>query len=139
MKIESIVITKEYLESHPDHIFVFGDNLIRRGKGGAATFRDEPNSYGFITKRYPNNRDSSFYEPIDYEAIFWKEVEKLKQEIQKHPEQIYLISKLGAGLANRFHIYEAIIEPNLPDALKEFDNVIFLWSDTNVYGGVSYK
>jgi len=52
-------MTKEYLRAHPEVIFVFGDNLIHRGKGGAAKLRDEPNTYGFITKKYPNNIDSS--------------------------------------------------------------------------------
>jgi hypothetical protein len=33
-------ITKKYLENHPNHIFVFGDNSLRQGKGGAASLRD---------------------------------------------------------------------------------------------------
>ncbi|MFW6247318.1 MAG: hypothetical protein ACOC22_04070 [bacterium] len=40
---------------------------------------------------------------------------------------IYLISKLGAGLANRYHIFDNIIEPNIKEDLSMFNNKRFLW------------
>lgn len=54
------IITKYWLKKHLECIFVFGDNLIREGYGGAAILRDEPNTYGFITKKYPDNKNESF-------------------------------------------------------------------------------
>ena len=69
-------ITKKFLQENPNVIFVFGDNLLRKGKGGAAKLRDEPNTYGFITKKAPNNQDSSFYRPIEYRYIFEEELRK---------------------------------------------------------------
>lgn len=45
--------TPELLREHPDLKFVFGDNLIRVGKGGQAIIRDEPNALGIATKRSP--------------------------------------------------------------------------------------
>jgi hypothetical protein len=127
-----MLITKEYLREHPDHVFVFGDNLLRQGKGGAATLRDEPNTYGFITKKAPNNKDESFYRPDEYVPVFAKEVLKLGMEMVLNPEKTYLISKLGAGLANKYGIWEKILEPQLKVAFEFYPNVRFLWEeDTN--------
>jgi hypothetical protein len=118
-------VTAEFLKENPNVTFVFGDNLIRKGKGGAAALRDEPNTYGFITKKYPNNQDSSFYRPDEYVELFYAELLRLAKEIEKNSERTYLISKLGGGLANRYKIYEEIIEPSLKK-LALFENVIIM-------------
>ena len=118
-------ITVEFLRANPNTIFVFGDNQLRMGKGGAAKLRDEPNTYGFITKKYPNNRDSSFYRPTEYSELFYAELLKLSKEIEKNHERTYLISKLGAGLANKYKIYEVVIQNGLKK-LELFDNVVML-------------
>jgi len=116
-----------FLRANLDCIFVFGDNLDRQGKGGAAALRDEPNTYGFITKKQPRSSDSAFYHPEEYSPVYKSEVEKLVNIVLENPEKCYLISKLGAGLANRFKIFEEIIEPNLKRDLEKLDNVSFLW------------
>lgn len=119
------MITSKFLRENPDVVFVFGDNTIRRGKGGAAKLRDETNTYGFITKKYPNNRDDSFYRPDEYKGVFRSEMGKLIKEIESNPGKTYLIPKIGSGLANKYHIYEKIIKPGL-EKLKEYDNIILL-------------
>lgn len=55
----------------PESIFVFGCNLKRFGKGGQAVIRDEPNSFGIPTKRYPSWDDWAFFsdEPDEIEAV----------------------------------------------------------------------
>jgi hypothetical protein len=116
-----------FLRANSDCVFVFGDNLDRRGKGGAAVLRDEPNTYGFITKKKPLNTDSAFYHPNEYEEVYKNEIEKFMHEALDNPDKGYLISKLGAGLANRFDIFEKIIEPNLKKDLDGLHNVAFLW------------
>lgn len=118
-------VTAEFLRANPDVVFVFGDNTVRRGKGGAAALRDEPNTYGFITKKYPNNQDSSFYRPLEYVELFYAELLLLSKEIEKNPEITYLVSKLGGGLANKYKIYEKVIEPGLKK-LALFENVIIM-------------
>lgn len=120
-------ITKRYLKENPDHIFVFGDNLLRKGKKGAAELRDEPNTYGFVTKKAPNNKPSSFYTPEEYEDVFAVEMAELATEIKNTPQKMYLISKLGAGLANRYNIWEEVIEFQIKYFLKGYSNVQFLW------------
>lgn len=121
-------ITRSYLRKNPDYIFVFGDNLQRKGKGGAAKLRDEPNTYGFITKKAPSNNSGSFYKPDEYKEKFESELRKLIEEIEKNPNKTFLISKLGGGLANKFNIHEKIIKPGL-ERLKEYNNVVFLEED----------
>ncbi len=118
-------VTEKFLRDNPNVIFVFGDNLIRKGKGGAAILRDEPNTYGFITKKAPNNNDDSFYRPNEYLDVFYAELLQLAKEIEKNPEKTYLISKLGAGLANKYKIYEGLIEPCLKK-LELFKNVVLM-------------
>ena len=120
-------ITREYLRSHPKEIFVYGDNLKRRGNKGAAELRDEPNTYGFITKKYPSGCDDAFYKPGEYRQIFDMELCRLRMVIMGNPDTTYLISKLGAGLANRFGIFETVIEPKIKTELECLPNVKFLW------------
>ena len=118
-------VTAEFLRENPNVVFVFGDNLIRKGKGGAAKLRDEPNTYGFITKKYPNNEDTSFYRPKEYWQVFVGELSNLHREILLHPDKTFLISKLGAGLANRYHIYEEVIKPEL-EIFRGLKNVVIM-------------
>lgn len=121
------IITRQYLIENPNHIFVFGDNLLRKGYGGAAKLRDLPNTYGFITKKYPDNKDESFYTPDEYHDIYQREIDALRGLMLVNKNVIYLISKLGAGLANRYHIFDNIIEPNIKEDLSMFNNKRFLW------------
>lgn len=120
-------ITPEYLQAHPDHIFVFGDNDTRSGLGGAAILRYQLNTYGFITKWRPDNREESFYTLREYTHVYAYELKNLIEEIEAHPDKTYLISKIGAGLANRFGIWDEIIEPNIKGDLSHLPNVVFLW------------
>ena len=121
------IITRDYLRKNPNHIFVYGDNSLHRGLKGAAILSTEPNSCGFITKKYPRGDNDAFYKCSEYEVIFNKEIDKLVEKIVANPSKIYLISKVGAGLANRFKIFEKIIEPNIKTILSKYSNVVFLW------------
>lgn len=120
------MITKQYLRDNPHIIFVFGDNTDRKGKGGSASLRDEPNTYGFITKKHPNRAIQSYYTPSQYEPIYRREIVKLKGVIRVRPDKQFYISNIGGGLANKFGISEKIIIPNIFDDLNEFENVVFL-------------
>jgi len=125
--MNEIFITRHYLREHPNEIFVFGDNSLHRGKRGAAVLRDEPNTYGFLTKKYPSLNKDAFFKPSEYELVYRREIRKLIYEIGRNSGKIYLISKLGAGLANKFRIFQKIIEPNIKEDLKGYRNVRFLW------------
>lgn len=120
-------ITRKFLRQNGNYYLVYGDNLQRRGHGGAALLRDEPNTYGFITKKEPNNNSNSFYTVEEYIPVFQEELNKLIEQIELYYfDRIYMISKLGAGLANRHKIWENVIQPGL-EQLKKYKNVMFLY------------
>lgn len=97
---------------------------MRKGKKGAAICRDETNTYGFITKRYPSSEISAFFKPINYQPILNKEMDSLITLIAGTPNRIFLISKLGGGLANKFNIRPMIIKEL--EKLSIYNNIIFL-------------
>lgn len=124
-----INIDELFLENNPNAFFVFGDNLIKEGYGGAAALRDHKRTIGFITKKFPDNRDESFYKTDEYAPVFFEELFKLKELIQKNPDKNFYISKLGAGLANKYMIWEKLIYHNLTATLEKFKNVVFCWDE----------
>lgn len=127
---KNVLITQEFLDENPDCYFIFGDNLIREGIGGAAKLRFHPHAVGFITKKYPDNNDNSFYRPEEYSSIFFEELKKLKTLIQRKPDKTFYISQLGGGLANKFYIWQKLIKHNIIRELGNFSNVIFCWDDS---------
>jgi len=61
-------ITREYVRSNPDKLFLFGDNLERKGFGGqAAAMRGEPNAIGIPTKKSPSNTEAAFFNDDEFE------------------------------------------------------------------------
>lgn len=120
-------ITKEFLRNNPNYIFVFGDNTLRKGKAGAAKLRDEPNTYGFITKKFPSNRDNAFFTIESYKPIFQEELFKLEMEIRKSQGVVWLLSACGSGLANKYKIWENIIHPEFERLERTYQNVRLLF------------
>lgn len=63
-------ITRQNLRAAPDTLFVFGDNLERRGLGGqAAEMRDEPSAVGVPTKHQPSRRAEAYFSDADFAAV----------------------------------------------------------------------
>ena len=61
-------ITRAFVRDHRDCIFLFGDNLARRGFGGqAAAMRGEPNVIGIPTKNLPGNSENAFFTDAEFE------------------------------------------------------------------------
>ena len=121
------IITEEYLDAHPNEIFVFGDNLDGRGLGGAAKLRYHKQAIGFITKKHSDNEDESFFTCENYITWYLRAVSSLRDRIERQPDKTFLISKLGAGLANRYGIFEKIIEPTIKVLLSDLNKVRWLW------------
>lgn len=126
-KYENFIVTKDFLDKNPNAVFVFGDNLRRVGYGGAAALRDHPRTYGFITKKNPDNMDESFFRPESYRIDFTVQSIELQLVIEENPDKIYYISQLGGGLANRYKIWEQVLKPGLEKDFSRYNNVIFLW------------
>lgn len=68
-KIERVrFITRQFVRTHPDKIFLFGDNLEQRGFGGqAAAMRCEPNAIGIPTKKSPTYSADAFFCDNEFE------------------------------------------------------------------------
>ena len=63
-------ILSDDLHAHPDRLFLFGDNELRRGRGGqAAACRGHTNAVGVATKRAPDRQDSAYWTDADYDRI----------------------------------------------------------------------
>jgi hypothetical protein len=95
--------SREYIQLHPDWLFVFGDNLERRGYGGqAGEARDEPNAIGIATKRKPSMDPAAFFIDADYEDWFDAEkrtLERLMKASRLCRTIIWPLDGIGTGLA----------------------------------------
>lgn len=95
-------ITVEMCRANPDAIFIFGDNLIHKGKApgsGQAVIRDEPNAMGIPTKRVPSNKPEAFFSDTEEEI---KAVRDALAEIYKRARGrtvIFPADGIGTGRA----------------------------------------
>lgn len=93
-------ITKKDIQEHPTWLYVFGDNLIKRGLGGQAKIcRGEPNTLGIPTKRYPAWEEYAFFKPEDFEEV--KEIiDQIIKGIDRDKwERIIIFPCIGEGRA----------------------------------------
>jgi len=60
--------SKALLKSNPDKVYLFGDNLRGRGKGGQAIIRDEPNALGIPTKKAPHTGSNAYFTDAEYDT-----------------------------------------------------------------------
>ncbi|MFN0278933.1 MAG: hypothetical protein ACKVRN_10055 [Pyrinomonadaceae bacterium] len=93
-------ISRSFVRDHRNHIFLFGDNLARRGFGGqAAAMRGEPNAVGIPTKKHPSNNEDAFFTDAEFEqnkAAIDRAFERLRH-ISTTREQIIVIPADGLG------------------------------------------
>lgn len=61
-------IARECVRANRDKLFLFGDNLERKGYGGqAAAMRGEPNAIGIPTKKSPSYSAEAFFTDREFE------------------------------------------------------------------------
>lgn len=108
-------ITRKNVRDQPSVLFVFGDNMQRRGLAGQAkAMRGEPNAIGVPTKWAPDTRQESYFSDDDFEdvrpsidAVF----NRLRREIERGLDVVIPADGLGTGLADlparapRIHSY----------------------------------
>lgn len=91
----------ELLAKHRSAIFVFGDNLLRKGKKGQAVIRDEPNAFGIATKVKPSTTDDSYFNDADErhkEAIIM-DIERLVKLRSSGKYIVFPKAGIGTGLS----------------------------------------
>lgn len=74
--------TVEDIEEMSEYLFLFGDNDIKKGKGGQAIIRDYSNTIGIPTKKLPNNHPDSFYYDTEYDENI-KKIDNAFEEVIK--------------------------------------------------------
>jgi hypothetical protein len=93
------ILSPPMCRRYPGKIWVFGDNLKKYGKGGQAIIRDEPNSFGIPTKRYPSWDDWAFFsdQPDEIEAV--KELLRLLYKLAQNKVIVFPEDGIGTGRA----------------------------------------
>ena len=92
-------ISAQLVRNNPEKIYVFGDNLLRRGNAGQAVIRGEPNAFGIPVKRGPTMAPSAFFsdQPDELQAL----LQALRDlyALSRTSEVIFPAAGLGTGLA----------------------------------------
>jgi hypothetical protein len=92
-------ITREFLRQRPDWVFLFGDNLVNKGRGGqAAEMRGEPNAVGIPTKKSPKMFSGSFFNDSEY-AANCAAIDAAFSKIRRGAVVVVPEAGLGTGLA----------------------------------------
>lgn len=99
-------ITRADLRANPDTLYVFGDNMRRRGMGGqAAEMRGEPNAVGIPTKWRPSRtewdffRNQDWYEYPDIRASIDAAFNEIEAALRAGRHVIFPAAGIGTGLA----------------------------------------
>lgn len=87
-----------------DTLYLFGDNLLSRGRLGQALVRDATNSYGIITKRLPSTDDHAYFSDKDnlvFNSLIILNLREITHLIEIHGyKKIYIPENgIGTGLA----------------------------------------
>lgn len=92
----------EMAKAHPDEIFVFGDNVIRKGQrqgAGQAVIRYEPNVCGIAVKRLPSTTEEAYFTDQDDEIeTMLADLRKLYQLSKTHA-LVFPVGGIGTGRA----------------------------------------
>ncbi len=96
-------ITREMLRAEPDTLFVFGDNMARRGLGGQAReMRGEPNAVGIPTKHRPAMDDHAFLADEDLpfvRPVIMKAFARLQEHALAGGKIVWPADGIGTGMA----------------------------------------
>ncbi len=108
-------ITRAMLQSEPEKLFVFGDNIHRKGYGGQAReMRGEPNAVGIPTKVYPAMDKGAFFTDEDF-IVFCRHSQKDFQKLRAHSGVIvWPEDGIGTG---RAQLYQRA--PSIYDFIQE--------------------
>lgn len=99
IQVEHNLYTPELLRASPEKIFVFGDNMVRKGKGGQAVIRDCPNAFGIATKRYPSMNEGAFFsDQRDESDVVMNDLRQL-YKLSKSHTIVFPVGGIGTGLA----------------------------------------
>ena len=94
---------RQLIQAHPDWLFVFGDNLERKGYAGQAKeARGEPNAVGIATKRSPSNAPQAFLYDGEFPQWEASEAPAMQRIWEVHKNDgviVWPLDGIGTGLA----------------------------------------
>jgi len=95
-------ITRNMIKSNRDKVFVFGDNMQRRGYGGQAKVaRGEPNTIGLPTKWKPTRDYDAYFRDEDFDKvkpIIDETFDRIEEELARGKEVVFF-PNIGKGYA----------------------------------------
>ena len=98
------IITRDKVKENPDVLYLFGDNLLRKGLGGQAKeMRGEPNTLGIVSKKYPSNSSGSFYSDEDFYSwlqVFSADIRSLAERINSGQYKALVIPQIEVKLSD---------------------------------------
>lgn len=114
-------IYRSDLQDNPDVLYIFGDNLVRKGRGGQAKeMRDEPNAVGIATKNTPGHgerrhyfSDNSFEEQ---KKVIDKDLEIVYKTLEEGGIVVWPSDGIGTGLSD--------LDKYSPDTARYIDDVL---------------
>ena len=121
-------ITREFVRSHQTWLFVFGDNLAKKGLGGQAReMRGEPNAVGIATKRSPSMNSDAFFSDSDiHNVIVMGAIKDSFRILEFHllSGDVVVIPKngVGGGLAN-LPVNAPLIDTFIKDSISRLVNI----------------
>lgn len=98
-------INRAMVRTHPDALFVFGDNMQGRGLGGQAKeMRGEPNTIGVPTKWAPERKAAAYFDDDDrLNRDVWHAIreafDKMRRALADGRNVVIPADGLGTGLA----------------------------------------
>jgi len=123
-------ITREMLRNEREKLFVFGDNLERRGLGGQAKeMRGEPNAVGIVTKKKPSMDEGAFFSDDDYVkniAQMCTDVMPLLRHLKNGGTVVIPASGIGSGLSR--------LSEKAPDTFNFLDKIVM--KDLHTFAGI---
>ncbi len=110
-------ITRQDLRGNPEAVFVFGDNVERRGYGGqAAAMRGEPNAIGVATKWKPSMSAAAFFDDsIECQVAVMQDLKKVQDALDAGKTVYVPKDGIGTGLSRLF-----ATAPNLDRFIKRW-------------------
>ncbi len=102
IEIQEKWFSLEECAENPSTLYVFGDNMIRRGTGGQASIRAADNSIGLATKRLPTMYDDAFFADREDEfQVVEEDIINIIREANKEKYDTLVLPAdgLGTGLS----------------------------------------
>ena len=97
-------ITPEMVNSNPQILFLFGDNMQRRGRGGQAVYgRGASNAVGVPTKWKPSRDQLAYFKDSDWYKVINtidRDLDRIEDHLRRGGLVVFPSDGIGTGLAD---------------------------------------